>query len=53
VAPPILNYLGPDPECNLDLVVGAARSISSEYVLVNSFSFGGMNSSLAFRAVNE
>ena len=51
-APPILNYLGPDPECDLDLVLGEARPITSEFLLVNSFSFGGLNSSLVFRAVD-
>ncbi|HMA11053.1 MAG TPA: beta-ketoacyl-[acyl-carrier-protein] synthase family protein [Steroidobacteraceae bacterium] len=53
VAPPILNFLGPDPECELDLVLGEARAIASEFLLVNSFSFGGLNSSLVFRAVDE
>jgi nodulation protein E len=49
VAPPVLNYLGPDPECDLDLVTGSAREISCDAVLVNSFSFGGLNSSILFR----
>lgn len=52
-APPVLNYLGPDPECELNLVLGESRPISSEFLLVNSFSFGGLNSSLVFRAVDE
>jgi nodulation protein E len=51
VAPPVLNYLGPDPECELDLVLGAAREISCEALLVNSFSFGGLNSSIVFRPI--
>lgn len=52
-APPILNYLGPDPECDLNLVLDGTRTIDSEFLLVNSFSFGGLNSSLVFRAVDE
>jgi len=49
VAPPVLNYLGPDPECDLDLVLGTARDIACDALLVNSFSFGGLNSSIVFR----
>lgn len=52
VAPPILNYLGPDPDCDLDLVLGSARRISCDVLLVNAFSFGGLNSSLVFRTVD-
>jgi nodulation protein E len=50
LAPPILNYLGPDEECaGLDLVLGAARPIKARSLLVNAFAFGGLNASLAFR----
>jgi nodulation protein E len=51
LAPPILNYLGPDPGCELDLVLGAARRISSTHLLVNAFAFGGLNACLAFARV--
>jgi len=47
-APPILNYLGADPECDLDLVLGQARPIGATSLLVNAFAFGGLNVSLAF-----
>ena len=47
-APPILGYLGPDPECDLDLVVGASREIDAEVLLLNAFAFGGLNTSLIF-----
>jgi nodulation protein E len=50
LAPPILNYLGPDEECaGLDLVLGEARPITAKALLVNAFAFGGLNVSLAFR----
>lgn len=49
LAPPILNYLGPDPSCSLDLVLGQARPITSTHLLVNAFAFGGLNCCLAFR----
>lgn len=49
VAPPILNYLGPDPDCHLNLVTGAARPIQASHLLLNAFAFGGLNAALAFR----
>jgi nodulation protein E len=49
IAPPVLNYLGPDPDCDIDLVLGGPRPISCEAVLVNSFAFGGLNASVVFR----
>jgi nodulation protein E len=48
-APPILGWQGPDPECDLDLVLGEARPIDAEALLVNAFAFGGLNTSLVFR----
>jgi nodulation protein E len=49
LAPPVLNYLGPDPDCQLNLVLGQARPIESQYLLVNSFAFGGLNTALVFK----
>lgn len=49
LAPPILGYLGPDPECgDLALVLGEARPIQARATLINAFAFGGLNCSLAF-----
>ena len=48
LAPPILNMLEPDPDCDLDLVLGDARAIDCEAALINSFAFGGLNTSLVF-----
>jgi len=50
VAPPVLNFNAPDPECDIDLVVGQVRPISARHALVNAFAFGGLNASLAFAA---
>ena len=49
MAPPILNYLGLDSECALNLVLGEARPILARSALVNSFAFGGLNASLVFK----
>lgn len=51
VAPPILNYLGPDPQCDVGVVTGSARTIECSHLLVNAFAFGGLNVSLAFARV--
>ncbi|MFI4935412.1 MAG: beta-ketoacyl-[acyl-carrier-protein] synthase family protein [Caulobacterales bacterium] len=48
LAPPILGYLGPDPDCDLDLVLGEARPITAKSLVVNAFAFGGLNVCLAF-----
>ncbi len=49
-APPILNFTTADPEIDLDLVLGAAREITSQYLIQNAFAFGGLNVSLVFKA---
>lgn len=48
IAPPILNYLGPDPECDLPLVLNP-EPFACEAVVSSSFAFGGLNSVLIAR----
>jgi len=50
LVPPTINFNEPDPDCNLNLVVNAAKPASLQYALSNSFAFGGLNAVLAFRA---
>lgn len=49
VAPPTINLVNPDPECDLDYVPNEARQMKIETVISNSFGFGGTNGSLVFR----
>ena len=50
ILPPTANYEERDPECDLDVLPNAARSVPVECALSNSFAFGGLNAVLAFRA---
>jgi nodulation protein E len=49
IVPPTVNYLGPDPNCDLDCVPNAARRMQVDTALSNSFAFGGLNAVLAVR----
>jgi 3-oxoacyl-[acyl-carrier-protein] synthase II len=49
VIPPTINYENPDPDCDLDYVPNQARKAPLEYVLSNSFGFGGTNAALLFK----
>lgn len=51
VIPPTINYLEPDPECDLDYVPNEARQAECNIVLSNSLGFGGTNATLAFRKI--
>jgi nodulation protein E len=49
VVPPTINYLGPDPACDLDYVPNEARALAVSAALSNSFAFGGLNAVLAVK----
>jgi 3-oxoacyl-[acyl-carrier-protein] synthase II len=49
--PPTINMENPDPDCDLDYVPNEPRSKQLEYVMSNSFGFGGHNACLVLGRV--
>jgi 3-oxoacyl-[acyl-carrier-protein] synthase II len=47
--PPTVNLKTAADECDLDYVVSSGRDRSVDYVLTNSFGFGGINASLVLK----
>ena len=54
VIPPTINYLGLDPDCDLDIVPNFSQEVKRiGVVLNNSFAFGGMNAVLALKKFDD
>lgn len=51
IAPPTINLINQDPQCDLDYIPNAARDMDIKVALSNSFGFGGTNGTLVFRSV--
>jgi 3-oxoacyl-[acyl-carrier-protein] synthase II len=47
--PPTVNLETLDPACDLQHVTGEGRELEPDYMLSNSFGFGGINAALVFR----
>jgi 3-oxoacyl-[acyl-carrier-protein] synthase II len=47
--PPTLNLQVPDPACDLEYLATGGRAAAPEYLLSNSFGFGGINAALVLR----
>jgi 3-oxoacyl-[acyl-carrier-protein] synthase II len=49
VLPPTINYVNPDPDCDLDYVPNEARRVEVEYALSNAMGLGGHNGCVLLR----
>jgi 3-oxoacyl-[acyl-carrier-protein] synthase II len=50
--PPTINYQNPDPACDLDIVPNHGRDAELNYVMSNSFGFGGINACVVLGKVH-
>jgi 3-oxoacyl-[acyl-carrier-protein] synthase II len=48
IVPPTMNYVTPDPDCDLDYVPNEAREVNVRLALNNNLGFGGHNASVLF-----
>jgi len=46
VAPPTINIINQDPDCDLDYAANEAREMKIDYAISNSFGFGGTNGTI-------
>ena len=51
IAPPTINLVNQDPQCDLDYIPNTARTMDIKVALSNSFGFGGTNGTLVFRSI--
>jgi len=46
IAPPTINLVNQDPDCDLDYCANKAREMKMNYAISNSFGFGGTNGTI-------
>jgi 3-oxoacyl-[acyl-carrier-protein] synthase II len=52
IIPPTINYLIPDPDCNLDYVPNVARRARIRHVLIHAHSMGGTHAALVLSKID-
>mgnify|MGYP006293563013 CR=1 FL=1 len=53
ILPGTINLENPDPECDLDYIPDGSRQEKVNYVLCNSFGFGGTNACILFKRYEQ
>jgi 3-oxoacyl-[acyl-carrier-protein] synthase II len=53
IIPPTINYVYPDPDCDLNYTPNVAVKKEIKAAVCNTFGFGGHNASLCFKAFDE
>lgn len=51
--PATINYVNPDPECDLDIVPNEGRNVEVNYAMSNSLGFGGHNATVVFKKYTD
>ena len=51
IAPPTINIINQDPNCDLDYCANEAREITINHAISNSFGFGGTNGSIVLSKI--
>ncbi len=47
--PGTINYTTPDPDCDLNYMIHGSQKLDPQYVMSNSFGFGGTNASIILK----
>ncbi len=53
VVPPTINYVTPDPDCDLDITPNTARERDIRYAMNVNLGFGGHNAAVIFRRFED
>ena len=53
IVPGTINYTTPDPECDLNYMANGPQKLDPQYVLSNSFGFGGTNAGIVYKRFED